>query len=387
MATSTVRPVDAVQQLPAVCRLLATHGADALPAVLGLLRRAIGAPVSFRAGDGPAALAVPRPGTVPSPRRASTGVELPVAVRERVFGMLVVDGPLPRGLGERDTAGDSGGGGLELLRATADVLALVLAATFLRSEREAAAGLLHLDEEERSELADQLHDSLVQSLVAARYLADLAARAPHPSASAGAAASVAARVPGEPRRPGPLNPPDAVDDAAGQLREAVQAALYDGRHVLARLRPRALDGLGVLAAIRSLLPDGDADRVVVGPSVPTRLPDVVGVAAFRFVQAAVTDLLARGLEPGLVHVVVVGGNLELWVRGEPARRPSVEYPWAARCPEEPDPSCTAGITRWMHRLRLVGGGGVLDDLSAHAWLPLSDGSSTAGPVLDAGRKT
>lgn len=384
MAASTVRPVDAAHQLPAVCRLLATHGADALPAVLGLLGRAIGAPVSFRAGAGPA---VGGPGTVPAPRRASTGVELAVAIRERVFGALVVQGPLPTGPSERADAAvrvddaDPSGGQLELLTATADVLALVLAAPSVRSGSAAAAALLRLEEEERSELADQLHDTLVQSLIAARYLADLAARDAHPAASPRAEAR--AHRQGD----GPLNARSAAEAAAVEVREAVQAALRDGRHVLARLRPRALDGLGVLAAMRSLLPDGDADRVVIGRSVPAQLPDVVGVAAFRFVQAAVTDLLARGLEPGLLHVAVVGGNLDLWVRGEPARSPAVEYPWAARCPEEPDSSCANAITRWTHRLRLLGGGGVLDDLSAHAWLPLSDGSSTAGPALDAGRKT
>lgn len=362
MTTSTVQPVGVAHQLPSVCRLLATHGSAALPTVLGLVGRAIGAVVLFQPTSSPANLTL---GAVPSPRRTAGTVELPVATCGRVFGALVVPDPLPT---EPDAEGR-----LELLRAAADALALTLAGAPSREGAVAAAALLRLEEDERRELAHQLHDSLVQSLIAARYLSDLAHRSESLRDRAG---------------PPDGDTPDAdAPDAAAPVREAVQAALHDGRHLLAQLRPRALDGSGLLPALRSLLPDDDADRVVVDLAVPAQLPDVAGVAAFRFVQAAVADLLARGLEPGLVHATLVRGNLELWVRGEPARTPSVAYPWASCSDSAPGPSSALALTRWGHRLRLLGGGTRLDELSAHAWLPLSDGSPTASAPAAAARAT
>jgi len=275
-----------------VCRLLGHHGIDALPAVLGLVGRSVGATVSFRQTPGSREHAPP----VPGPRRSADVVELPVAGRGRTYGALLVE---TSGVTAADDA-------IELLQGTADALALALAAAPRLDRAAAVAALLRLEEDERGELAHHLHDSLVQSLVAARYLADLAHRS-HQSAG-------------------------AQDDPTAAVQEAVQAALRDGRHLLAHLRPQVRDGRALAAALRGLLPSTDADRVVVLPAVPDPLPATVGAAAFRFVQAAVNDLLERGFEPGLVHVTLTRGHLELWVRGEPARTPPAVYPpgrWVA----------------------------------------------------------
>lgn len=344
--TSTVRAVEVAHQLPAVCRLLGHHGIDALPAVLGLVGRAVGATVSFRQTPGSGEHAPP----VPGPRRSADVVELPVAGGGRTYGALLVE---TSGVTAADDA-------IELLQGTADALALALAAAPRLESAAAVAALLRLEEDERGELAHHLHDSLVQSLVAARYLADLAHRS-HQSAG-------------------------AQDDPTAAVQEAVQAALRDGRHLLAHLRPQVRDGRALAAALRGLLPSTDADRVVVLPAVPDPLPATVGAAAFRFVQAAVNDLLERGFEPGLVHVTLTRGHLELWVRGEPARTPPAVYPPAsmgggrgvgaaggaeARGAEL---SGARGLMSWGNRMRLLGGGTRTDELSAHAWLPLSDGS-------------
>ncbi|MEO6714919.1 MAG: histidine kinase, partial [Mycobacteriales bacterium] len=159
----------------------------------------------------------------------------------------------------------------------ADLLALHLIAvrrtaqlaTAYADRRRVAARIIDATERERAELAGQLHDGPLQSLVAARYVTDMAGMA-------------------------------LRDGSFDEAREGVQAGLVNARRALWQLRPHAVDGQDLAGALTSLgrqLGDYLGLRVEVHcDGVPAILPPAAASAAFRVAQemlcAAVRDRAA-----------------------------------------------------------------------------------------------
>ena len=162
----------------------------------------------------------------------------------------------------------------------------------VRSARAAEAVLAA--EAERDALAGMLHDKVCQSLVAARFAADLA------------------RVPGV---------GDAVKEAFGELRAAMWA-----------LRPRTADG-NLLDALAQLV-ERHPEKVVAlrVDAVPDRLDVAAATVAYRVVQAALDACSASSVE---VRAEVRGGVLTVTVCDDgPAYDAAVHAPGSE-------------LTRWL----------------------------------------
>ena len=139
---------------------------------------------------------------------------------------------------------------LPVLRAAAAVLGLALDA----APSTAARDLLDGVEQERDELADELHDGPVQALVAARWAADCALRGGDPQVA----------------------------------RDAVQLALVEVRWALWHLRPRGRSGLGpaLTALAGKVVEAGGPTPVLRGIGGPAgQVTGTVAMAAYRVVQA------------------------------------------------------------------------------------------------------
>lgn len=167
--------------------------------------------------------------------------------------------------------------------------------------------LLAVQEEERRHLARELHDEMGQRCAAIRFeaqcllqgVATLSGAADHASATRETAAGV------------PRAQLAAVGDRLTVSARAIgeSAAALDGelRRLLARLRPAALDALGLEAALGNLL-DGwqRTYRVPVERRIGTlgALPDPVAIGIFRVVQEALTNV-ARHAQARCVRVRVM----------------------------------------------------------------------------------
>lgn len=164
--------------------------------------------------------------------------------------------------------------------------------------------LLAVQEEERRHLARELHDELGQHCAAIRFEAQClqralaAGRAPAGAASPGD--DVSARA-GEPCSAGRL---DASVAAIGSSATALHAEL---RRLLTRLRPAALDTLGLEAALDDLVANWQRTY---GVAVERRigalgtLPDGLAIGVFRVVQEALTNV-ARHAQAHCVVLQVV----------------------------------------------------------------------------------
>jgi signal transduction histidine kinase len=210
--------------------------------------------------------------------------------------------------------------------------------------RSAARSWFDLDEQDRKQLAGELHDGLVQSLVAARYLLDLAAST-WPD--------------------GPLPWLEAV-------RESIQAALTDGRGLLNSVQPRVRAGRGLRVALEDLCA-GAPVPVELHPATPaedapscSEPAPVAAAAGYRFVQAAFSDLIARGAEAIEVRLSTGPSGLSLDVSAI-GDRPA----W----PDEPGD----GIRRWVTRVELMGGTVLLQSASAHLRFGAADGEHASLP--------
>ena len=284
-------------------------------------------------------------------RNADTGLETSAAGSALVAGPDVVRLRLPL------SCGDENLGLLSIAAATvlnvwqeqaaaliADLLALHLmtersayALHLARTEgRRIAARFIDASERERAELAGQLHDGPLQSLVAARYVTDIAGMA-------------------------------LRDGSLDEARQGVQAGLVHARRALWQLRPHASDGRDLAGALDSLagqLADYIGLRVVVtADGVPAVLPPAVASAAFRVAQemlcAAVRD---RAATRALVSVEIDGDTLVLVVTDDGVGQ-VVEVP--------------TGLARWREWVSLLGGDVRLrGKRGGGAWLrarlPLSD---------------
>jgi signal transduction histidine kinase len=151
-----------------------------------------------------------------------------------------------------------------------------------RVSRDAVRRMLQGQEEERSRLSRDLHDQTGQALTA--LLLGLNAA----------------------RRAGDL---DEAKAALADLDGIVHDALADVRSIAVRLRPAALDELGLAAALErlaALAAEGTGAEVVVTTTlgVDQRLPAEIETAVYRIVQEAVGNALRHG-RANRVDVTVV----------------------------------------------------------------------------------
>lgn len=227
------------------------------------------------------------------------------------LGELIIAAPIALGVAQEQAAA-----------VIADLLALHLAGirradaltAAMVEKRRIAARFIEATERERSELAGQLHDGPLQSLVAARYVTDMAGLA-------------------------------VRDGSFDEARQGVQAGLVSARRALWQLRPHAADGLDLPGALQSLggqLGDYIGLRVaIVTDGVPSALPPAVASAAFRLAQemlcAAVRD---RAATHATVTVQISERTLLLGVTDDGVGQ-VVEVP--------------AGLARWREWVSLLGG--------------------------------
>lgn len=244
---------------------------------------------------------------------APSGVRLTLRLRcaDDDLGVLSISAPSPLSLQQEQAATLIG-----------DLLALHLVAR-RRGEQLAAEGaerrriaarFIEANESEHEELAGQLHDGALQSLVAARYVTDMAGMA-------------------------------VRDGSFDEARQGVQDGLVNARRALWQLRPHAADGQDLPGALNSLgrqLADYIGLRVEVEcTEVPAVLPPAVGSAAFRLAQemlrAAVRDRAATRATVSLA----VDGELLVMVVTDDGVGQVVEVP--------------AGLARWREWVSLLGG--------------------------------
>ncbi len=309
-------------------RMLAAGGRDSVPAVLTLLGQALQADVGLLE-SGSARAAIPRPRI----RRGAPDVigldtpapiDLPVRARDTVLAVLSIEPP-PEGLPAAWTAAPGP------LGTIADLLALTLASGGGPEHGaviEASQIWLELEETDRADTAGELHDGLVQSLVAARYLLDLASTT-WPD--------------------GPMPWLDAV-------REGLSAALVDGRTLLSGVQPRTRKGRGIRVALEDLCASYRIPvqlQVVEASAEPYAAPtQTMNTAAYRFVQAALRDLVQRGGDAADLRLATgpTGMSIDVCAVGD---RPA----W----PDEPGEA----MQRWATRIELLGGSVLLQPASAH----------------------
>jgi signal transduction histidine kinase len=190
-----------------------------------------------------------------------------------------------------------------------------------------------------------LHDSLVQSLVAARYLLDLAAS----------------------------TWPDGPLPWLEGVRESIQAALTDGRGLLKSVQPRVRTAQGLRVALEDLCSAAAIPAELHAPAVTEPPAEAAGepapvaaAAGYRFVQAALADLIARGAEAADVQLSAGPSGLSIDVSAV-GDRPA----W----PDEPGD----GIRRWVTRVELMGGTVLLQSASAHLRFGAADGEHASLP--------
>lgn len=297
MSHSTLTAVDAPAAVGRFAVRLGRTGAADLPGALAelvagaglrsaVLRRAGTGELLAAAGDVVQAVSDQR---TPGSRRSPDGVpvvELSIsAPGDRLLATLRLTGALPHLLPS--------------LRVAAAVLGLALAlavappgpaaplAVELLAGELLAADLLAAAEADRDALADALHDSTLQDLVAARYAADAAVRG------------------GDPRA----------------VHLAVQQALVSLRRTVWQLRPRGAQGLEpALSALSGRVVEAGGQPLALSLQPGSdELAPAVATAAYRVVRAVAADgtppVAVRAQRDGGVVLLTITGGVALPSRG------------------------------------------------------------------------
>jgi len=230
------------------------------------------------------------------------------------------------------------------------------------SARELAARLLLLEEQDAGAVAGELHDGVIQGLVATRYLVDLMV----------AGLRRADRAP-------------ALADLLG-LQAAAQEALRSGRVVLSQVQSRCSDGRGLPGAIEAVAAAARRAGLSVDLAIatlPDRLESVTCLVAHRLTRAATADALARGAGAVRLRVGTTDTGLEVDADDDGSVPVAV-------------PSSTptgAALDRWRERAALVGGhvdvAVAATGLRVRVWLPDAELAAVAqsgrAPTATAGR--
>jgi two-component system sensor histidine kinase UhpB len=154
----------------------------------------------------------------------------------------------------------------------------------LAANRELAQQLIRVQEDERRALARELHDELGQTCNAIRVEAACVIKA---------------------------KPEDhAAIVASAQRIAAAAEGLYDlVRDMLRRLRPAALDSLGLIAALQELCETWEEQSGIACRFVPSQIdadPDeAIGMTLYRLVQESLTNVL-RHAQASVVNISLHG---------------------------------------------------------------------------------
>lgn len=213
------------------------------------------------------------------------------------------------------------------------------------AERQMGARLIQLQEEERRALARELHDEIGQALTAVGLSAAYLER--H-------AASADAKV---------------VAGCAHDIRMGVVEVSRQVAAVLKQLRPHALDGLGLVDAVRDLVDFWQARMDAVSldvrlPSVLPRLSSEAGLALYRTVQEALTNIHRHsGAGRVRVDMAEVDGGVELIVEDD-----------GCGCSDARAHESSGGLRGMYERARLAGGrvrlgASVLGGFKVTLWVP------------------
>jgi DNA-binding NarL/FixJ family response regulator len=174
------------------------------------------------------------------------------------------------------------------------VNAVELSASLQRAREQ----LVTTREEERRRLRRDLHDGLGPTLAGMVMQLD-------------AASNVLRRDPG------------AVEPVLTGLRSAAQDAVCDIRQLVDELRPRALDELGLIGAIREcaerFCSAEDEDGLIVSLEAPAQLPSLpaaVEVAALRIVQEAIANVARHSHARRCRVRMAANGALEVKVQDD-----------------------------------------------------------------------
>jgi signal transduction histidine kinase len=204
---------------------------------------------------------------------ASTGLYVPLLVRQRSIGVLVAHdkmGPDPR-----FSSAD-----LRLAEQFANRAAIAVDLS-RRVARDALRRIVSGQELERQRLARELHDETGQALTSIL----LGLRAVEEAEG-----------------------PDETSTAASHLRELVVGTLQDVRRLAVQLRPKALDDFGLVAAVERLVQafsEATAIRVDLEAQLgDERLPAEVETTLYRIVQEALTNIVKHA-EASRVSIVLV----------------------------------------------------------------------------------
>ena len=213
------------------------------------------------------------------------------------------------------------------------------------AERQMGARLIQLQEEERRALARELHDEIGQALTAVGLSAAYLER--H-------AASADAKV---------------VAGCAHDIRMGVVEVSRQVAAVLKQLRPHALDGLGLVDAVRDLVDFWQARMDAVSldarlPSVLPRLSSEAGLALYRTDQEALTNIHRHsGARRVRVDMAEVDGGVELIVEDD-----------GCGCSDVLVHESSGGLRGMYERARLAGGrvrlgASVLGGFKVTLWVP------------------
>jgi signal transduction histidine kinase len=148
--------------------------------------------------------------------------------------------------------------------------------------------------------------------------------------------------------------------------------MVDGRGLLNAVQPRVRAGRGLREGLEDLCSHAPIPAELQAPAVPEnaeQADDLVPVAAaagYRFAQAALRDLVARGAEAVEVRLSSGASGLSIDVAAV-GDRPA----W----PDEPGDS----IRRWVTRVELMGGTVLLQSASAHLRFGAADGEHASLP--------
>ena len=188
--------------------------------------------------------------------------------------------------------------------------------------------LITAHEEERRRLAYEVHDSLIQMVIAAqRYIQNLADT--HP--------------PGSRVKAGELDRP----------LELVRQTVQEGRRMVKDLRPTTLDDFGLVTAVRQRIEELQNEGWEIGYEETIgeqRLPTEVEITLFRITQEALDNVQAHA-QTTAVHVALArqGRNVRLEVRDR-GRGFDPSTVFAEQSPVE-----RVGLSSMRERVALLGG--------------------------------
>lgn len=167
----------------------------------------------------------------------------------------------------------------------------------VESERELrylSSRLLTIQEQERKDLATELHDRVSTSLGAIKYFAE----------------NLFDRCVGESSEKG-------CDEGLHSLTSLIQNTMEESRRLMANLRPSILDDFGIIATIQSLCKQHaeihEYQHVETDIGVAEQqVPEALKITIYRILQAALSNVAAHSSAEFVeVGLAVADGNLEL----------------------------------------------------------------------------